>query len=354
MAERLIKLYLPQNRGTLPKIRDVIDEDHIVGLWTRPLEDDFLETVILVDIAESETVLDKLEQHYSSVEGYRLVLLSVEASLPRPEPKEEPKISADQQDHDEDEKPKRQRISREELYADMSETSQLTWTYVVMVVLSTVVAATGMIRDNVAVIIGAMVIAPLLGPNVTLSLATTLADTQLARRALLTNLVGIGTALVCAVAIGMFFDAPLDTQEITSRTQVELTDIALALASGVAGALAFTTGASSGIIGVMVAVALLPPLTGFGMLLGAGLWTPALGALLLLLCNIICVNLAGVCTFLAQGLRPSTWFEVEQARRATAVAVAIWIALLLSLVAILYFADPDNVRLDLTEQTSPL
>ncbi|GEM_PF-860880 len=77
-----------------------------------------------------------------------------------------------------------------------------------------------------------------------------------------------------------------------------LDDIAIALASGSAGVLAFTTRASSILIGVMVAVALLPPLVAFGLLLGAGHELLAFGALLLLFVNIICINLAGVVTFL--------------------------------------------------------
>jgi len=89
------------------------------------------------------------------------------------------------------------------------------------------------------------------------------------------------------------------------------------------------------LIGVMVAVALLPPLVTFGMLLGSGFTELALGALLLLSVNIICVNLAGVATFLFQGVRPRTWWEENRAKKSTRIAIFIWTLLLLILIVII-------------------
>ena len=73
-----------------------------------------------------------------------------------------------------------------------------------MVILSTVVASIGLIKDNLAVIIGAMVIAPLLGPNIGLALATTLGDSDLGKKALKTNFTGIFIAFILALGIGHF------------------------------------------------------------------------------------------------------------------------------------------------------
>jgi uncharacterized membrane protein len=119
--------------------------------------------------------------------------------------------------------------------------------------------------------------------------------------------------------------------EVATRTGVGLGDIAVALASGCAGTLAFTTGVSTTLIGVMVAVALLPPLVTFGLLLGGGHLAPAMGALSLFLMNLICVNLAGVTTFLLQGIRPATWWEKNRAANASRIAVGLWVALLAAL-----------------------
>ena len=107
----------------------------------------------------------------------------------------------------------------------------------------------------------------------------------------------------------------------------------MALASGGAGALAFTAGVPTVLVGVMVAVALLPPLASLGLLLGSGYSLPALKAGLLLITNIICVNLAGVVVFWIQGVRPTSWWEEKQAQRATKISIAVC-AGLLSLLAL--------------------
>jgi uncharacterized hydrophobic protein (TIGR00341 family) len=114
--------------------------------------------------------------------------------------------------------------------------------YIVMVVLSSIVAAIGLMNNNITVVIGAMVIAPLLGPNVALSLATTLGDTDLAVRAMKVNAAGILVGLLLSLAVGRLFLVNPDIPEILARTKVGLIDVVLALASGSAGALAFTAG----------------------------------------------------------------------------------------------------------------
>ena len=121
-----------------------------------------------------------------------------------------------------------------------------------MVILSTIVAVIGLMRDNVAIEIGAMVLAPLLGPNMALSLATALGDMDLARRALKAAGAGILTAFVLSMGIALLFRVNPNSPEIISRTNVGLGDVGLALASGVAGALAFTTGVSATLVGIII------------------------------------------------------------------------------------------------------
>ncbi|HDR90663.1 MAG TPA: DUF389 domain-containing protein, partial [candidate division Zixibacteria bacterium] len=112
-----------------------------------------------------------------------------------------------------------------------------------------------------------------------------------------------------------------------TRTQVTHGDLIIALASGSVGVLAFTTALPTMLVGVMVAVALLPPLVVTGLLIGAGHMESALGATLLLLTNLICINLAGVITFYIQGVRPLTWWDAEKAKKATSKAILIWLIL---------------------------
>ena len=244
-------------------------------------------------------------------------------------------------DHTDVEKPpgkRGSRISREELYADIEGATRLSWVFIVMIILSSVVATIGILRGNVAIVIGAMVIAPLLGPNVALSLATTLGDKSLAKRSVTTTVSGVMVGLFFAAMVGILFQVDPTISEITSRMVVGPGDILLALAAGSAAVLAFTSGVPTALIGVMVAVALLPPLVTLGMLAGSGFWKEALGALLLLLTNLICINLAGVVTFLLQGVRPRTWWEAKQAKKATRNAILIWATLLILLGVVIILA----------------
>jgi uncharacterized hydrophobic protein (TIGR00341 family) len=221
------------------------------------------------------------------------------------------------------------------LYEDIKDAARCSRVYLTMVVLSTIVAAVGLYYNSVAIIIGAMVIAPLLGPNVALALGTTLGDLALLWRALRTSLAGIGTVMALSVILGVLLHVNPASPELASRNAVGLGDVAVALASGSAGALAFTTGVSATLIGVMVAVALLPPLVTFGLLLGGGHLALAAGAFSLFLMNLICVNLAGVTTFLVQGIRPATWWEKDRAAKATRVAILLWVAVLAALTGLI-------------------
>jgi len=101
-----------------------------------------------------------------------------------------------------------------------------------------------------------MVIAPLLGPNIALALAATLGETPLIWTSLRTNLAGLGLALGLSLIIGLIFPADLNSQELISRTFVGIDSVVLALASGAAAVLSLTTGLSSVLVGVMVAVAI--------------------------------------------------------------------------------------------------
>jgi len=328
MALRLIEVYLPAEERD--RLQEILKDHEILGSWQEGSAKGKILAKLLLPTDKSGEVLDLLEKYFTSVEGFRIVLLPVEASIPRPQAEEE-KNEEETPGVEEKADKKIAGISREELYTDIQGISKLSWVYVVFVVLASVVAAIGIMRDNLVITIGAMVIAPLLGPNVALSFATTLADIDLARRATKTNVAGILAALVLAILLGVLLRVDPAAPGIVAGTKVGLGDIILALAAGSAATLSFTTGALSALIGVMVAVALLPPLVILGMLMGAGQWDMALGAMLLLLTNLICINLAGVVTFLARGVRPLRWWEADRAKKATRKAIAIWTLLLIML-----------------------
>ncbi|HNX40075.1 MAG TPA: TIGR00341 family protein, partial [Methanothrix sp.] len=162
--------------------------------------------------------------------------------------------------------------------------------------------------------------------------------------ALKTLFLGIGLAIILSIALGFLLPVDPALREISSRTSVGLMEIVLALASGAAGALSFTSAAPAVLIGVAVAVALMPPLVVSGLLLGAGEYTLALGAFFLFLANFISVNLAGVVTFLAQGIEPRTWWEARNAKKATILAIVGWIIMLAILIIVIFLGDHQLLK----------
>ena len=324
MPLRLIELAIPSQE--IQRIPALLKDIRIIQIWTPGSAGAGDHVRILLDAEHAEGLSDVLVRHFGSRENFRLISLPVEATVPPVEPPAESKAPVGETAAPA--KGGTPRISREELYEDLEQASRLTPVYIVTIVLSTVVAAVGLIRGDIAIVIGAMVIAPLLGPNVALSLASTLGDPDLARRSLRTIGVGVATAAALSLLLGAVLTIDPFSPELAARTRAGVGDVILALAAGSAGTLAFTSGVPAVVVGVMVSVALLPPLVVAGLLAGAGYGMQATGAFILILTNVTCINLAAVATFLVLKVRPRTWWEEERARKATRLAVATWVIML--------------------------
>lgn len=330
MALRLAEVFLPEKSNALleelKRQFNIVDSYYACG-------DGGGELKLLLEAETAEPVFDFLEKHYGHMAGFRIIVVAVEAVIPRLKDDVETK----KKDTEIPTQIGSKRIYREELYEDIKNIASGSRTFYLMVFLASCVAAIGLLRGNVAIIIGAMVLAPLLGPNMGMAFAATLGDPHLAKKSLLTNFGGSALAFLIAVCIGWFATVDIDHPEIVSRIDVSYADIVLASASGAAGALSFTAGVSASLIGVMVAVALLPPLMVFGLLLGAGFYSESINAFLILATNIVCLNISAVVMFLFQGIRPNSWWEAERARKQTKIAIAIWMFLLILLMLLIQF-----------------
>jgi uncharacterized hydrophobic protein (TIGR00341 family) len=335
VAKRLIVVSLPHGArlAELPNpgaVVSVADDAEVDGRRTVSL---------LLEGKQVEEALDALEERWHGREGFHAVVVGVEASLPRPEKEPEPPLSTLAGP----EKPaaKDDRISRDELYADVTDGLGVSPMFVLLIAMATVVAAVGLVRDDVAVIVGAMVVAPLLRPNVAMALGAALGDLDLIGRASRAVLVGGSVAFAVAWAVGAVLAVDPVTPELARRSVLGAGDFALALAAGAAGSLAFTRGLAGAVIGVMVSVALLPPVVASGLLAGTGEWRGALGAIELALANTICINLAGIASFLATGVRPRAFYEAEKARRLARVALVVWSILLAALAFVVWLSTGE-------------
>ncbi len=332
MSHRIIQIHIRPGAGDLAKKVKLID--NIVDKW--PVGPDGLGHALLVRTQDTQIVTDRLQELFLKSQIFRIVIQPVEAILPKPAEKVKTEIQkpADQEEAGEKTKSAKTTrvfsgISRDELYADVSRGAQISTSFILLVIFSTIVAGIGLIENNVAVVIGAMVIAPLLGPNLALALSTALGDLNLMANAVKTMLVGFLVALALSFLLGLiwgiFWPDELNSPELLSRTIVGFDSIALALVSGAAAVLSLASGLSSVLVGVMVAVALLPPGATVGIMLGAGRYDLALGAGLLLAVNIVCVNLSAKLVFLFKGVQPRTWYEKKKARNAMIFYIIFWV-----------------------------
>ncbi|WP_319761835.1 TIGR00341 family protein [Maridesulfovibrio sp.] len=292
---------------------------------------------VILDVKESENVLDRLENFFTWKDVYRIIVFPVEATIPRLKSIEEE--TEDSEEAKEKKKQLKNRLSREELYADVLDTSVLSRSYILLIIFSSIVAVIGLLKNNVAIIIGAMVLAPLLGPNVGLSLATTLGDDDLSKASSKTLVTGILLAFAITFVAGIFINVDVGepSSELMMRAYTDFSDIILAIVSGAAGIISFTLGVPTSLVGVMVALSLLPPLSACGLFLGAGHIHYAIGAATLFFANIICLNLSGVVTFLLMGVQPLAWWKREQVKVTALRITGVWGVLLAILSALLFF-----------------
>ena len=194
---------------------------------------------------------------------------------------------------------------RTEVVRHAAELSRFGINFVVLMAVSSVLASLGLLQNSAAVIIGAMLVAPLMSPLMAFAVGLLQGGLYLMRTALLTILTGVLIGLAVPIGIGLVFPLSVSSPEMLARGQPSLLDMGVALASGVAGAYAMARkDIPSALAGVAIAAALVPPLCTVGLAIAFGDFDLASGAGLLFLTNIVSISLAGAAVFAWLGIRP--------------------------------------------------
>ncbi len=176
--------------------------------------------------------------------------------------------------------------------------------YFVMNTLSAIIASYGLVTNSAAVVIGAMLVAMMLGPITGVALAIIDYRMPLLRKSLLTVLAGVFLVILVGFVVGLLHQGQPLTNEILSRTQPTSMDLMIALAGGTAGAYAMVSPhLSVAVVGVAVATALVPPLAASGILFANGEIQMGLGAALLALTNIIAIQFTNAMVLWFLGFR---------------------------------------------------
>lgn len=308
-------------------IRAAEPVDHYV---VRPRQQDRVLIIVFLRDGSSQTLMDNVQSILEEEKDWRINVISIEATVPEvPKPKSSTR----------DRETKRKQALREEMFADVEGGATLDRDFLVLVGLSTVVAAVGLHSDSAAAVIGAMVIAPLLGPILGFSLGAALGDRSLLYGSTKTLGLGILVAVLCAVAISLVIDVNMGSRELISRAEVRLDGMALAIAAGCAAVLSMARGQSAVLVGVMVAAALLPPVAAVGLFLGSMEWELASRAALLLALNVASLVFAALIVFRLRDIKPRGWIERKNADRAVAINLAISIGFLAICVVLIALLD---------------
>ncbi len=232
---------------------------------------------------QSETPLMVMRRHTEPVTRVvRGAWHGIAANLPRP--------SADE---------------RAEVLAEVWRGSNPRIDFYVMMTLAALIAAFGLLLDSPAVVIGAMLIAPLMTAIVGIGLGIVEGDNSLLKSALLTSAIGVILSVFAGFLIGILMPGARETSEIMARAAAGVLDLGVALASGAAVAYVMSRKVlSSALAGVSISAALVPPLATAGIALGLFDVGVAAGALLLFTTNLIAIAGAAALVFLLLGFAP--------------------------------------------------
>lgn len=235
-------------------------------------------------------------------------------------------------------------LSRPELGARAGEMAPPLGTFVVMTVVSAVVATTGLLSDSAAVIIGAMIIAPVMGPAIAASVGSVLYDRTLFRRGVRLQVLGVLLAIASALVFSLVLRGtllvppgldPLAIPQVQERLTPSVLSLIIAVGAGVAAVFSLTRGVSSVLVGAMIAVALVPPAATVGIGIAWGDPLAVLEAGTLLLVNLLAVNLVALGLLWVSGYRPVEREQAGTARRRTVLTAAVIALALLLLSSVL-------------------
>jgi uncharacterized hydrophobic protein (TIGR00271 family) len=211
---------------------------------------------------------------------------------------------------------------RESVFIDGPDAGARLSRFWLLLVLSAIIAAAGVVADSTAAVIGAMIVAPLLGPIQGTMLATVVGDRANLVRSLLLVVAGAIAAIGIGYVIGMLVTGDVvaaTNSQVAGRVSPRLIDLLAALGTGVVGSVALVRrDISDTLPGVAIAISLVPPLTVVGLTLESGAVGEALGALLLFVTNVVAIIATGIAVMTVYGVTKLAAAErVDGSRRAS-------------------------------------
>ena len=236
-----------------------------------------------------------------------------------------------------------QGVSRSELHSTAADLMPDLTIYGLMTGISAIVATAGVLLESLAVLVGAMVIAPLVGPSMATSVATVIDDELLFGRSVKFQAIGGLIGLVSAIGFALLvrassFVTDLDIPSIleaSNHTAPAFLLVVVALSAGVAGAISLSTSGTIGLVGVMIAAAVIPPVGVMGVAIAWLKPVAVLGSAGVVLVNVLSINLASIITLWYLGYHPESWTDLRKARSTMLLRVIVLAAAIVALVIFL-------------------
>lgn len=213
---------------------------------------------------------------------------------------------------------------RTDVYVRIRRSARPSTDFFILIGLSTLIAALGLLLSSPAVVIGAMLVAPLMSPMIGAGLAIVLGNPRFLRLSLGAVLRGTFLSILLGVLTGFLQPDGTLTPELLARTQPTLLDLGVAVFAGFAGAYALShSEAAAALPGVAISAALVPPLATVGIAFSTGNFRESAGALLLYSTNLVAIVAAAVFVFIVLGFRPSQSQKTERAIQRRTVRIAL-------------------------------
>ncbi len=328
---RYVEIAIPA--GKRDTILSTLDSEGIDYLVTEETERHGYTAIVSFPLPTQavEPVLEKLE-NAGLPEDATTVILDAEIVISRKFEQLEKKYEEDARTEE--------RISRTELAARVQSFVPALGPYIAMIIASVVIATAGVLIDSAAVVVGSMVIAPLIGPALATSLGTVIQDRSLFLKGAKYQVYGAILAIVTAAIFAGFVRhlhlVPpgieiTSISQVRERIQPDFLALAVAIGAGATGALSLSTGVSTALVGVMIAVALVPPIAVIGIGIAWGIPNVVIAATVLVILNYISINLSALLMLWYQGYRPDEWYDLESARESLIKQASTFVIIIIAL-----------------------
>jgi uncharacterized hydrophobic protein (TIGR00271 family) len=222
--------------------------------------------------------------------------------------------------------------ARTEVYTRVRRSARPDTDYFILIGLSALIAALGLMLNSAAVVIGAMLVAPLMSPMIGAGLAIVMGNVRFLRLSVEAIVRGALLAILLSLLLGLLQPNATLTPEILARTHPTMLDLGVALFAGMAGAYALAhSEAAAALPGVAISAALVPPLSTIGISLARRAFSEALGATLLFSANLIAIVAAAVLVFVVLGFRPAHGRKAARDLQQRTVRIAVGLLALITL-----------------------